>query len=79
MIQTVEATYSDGVFKPSEPLDLADGTEVTLSITDRKVSDEDVEASMSAAGGWRGKVDAAKLKREIYESRRLMTRPVPKM
>ncbi|MXW24866.1 MAG: DUF104 domain-containing protein [Dehalococcoidia bacterium] len=32
MTTTVKATYANGVFTPSEPLDIEDGEEVTLSI-----------------------------------------------
>lgn len=33
MAITVEATYRDGVLKPSQPLALAEGTEVRLTIS----------------------------------------------
>lgn len=34
MIATVKARYSDGMLTPLEPLDLEDGSEVTVSIDD---------------------------------------------
>ncbi len=34
MTTTVKATYANGVLTPSEPLDLDEGREVTLSIED---------------------------------------------
>ena len=34
MTTTVKATYADGVLTPSEPLDIEEGKEVTLSIDD---------------------------------------------
>jgi predicted DNA-binding antitoxin AbrB/MazE fold protein len=34
MTTSVRATYEKGVFKPSSPVPLADGTEVQLTITD---------------------------------------------
>ena len=34
MTTTVKATYANGVLTPSEPLDLEEGKEVTLSIED---------------------------------------------
>ena len=34
MIATVKARHSDGVLTPLEPLDLEEGTEVTVSIDD---------------------------------------------
>ena len=35
----------------------------------------DYEAFKVAAGGWKGVVDTEKLKRDIYESRKISTRP----
>ena len=34
MVTTVKAIYANGVLAPSEPLDIEEGTEVTLSIED---------------------------------------------
>src|SRR6266571_2774237 len=42
-------------------------------------SSADMEAFRAAAGSWRGVVDTDKLKEDIYESRRLSTRPAPKV
>ena len=50
MVQSVKATYSDGVLKPSESLDLEDGDVVTLSIS-VDVGAEDGEAIESASVG----------------------------
>ncbi|MCY3881244.1 MAG: antitoxin family protein [Chloroflexi bacterium] len=38
MTTTVKATYANGVFKPTEPLDIEEGREVTLSIEDAATS-----------------------------------------
>ena len=35
----------------------------------------DYEAFLSAAGGWKDLVDTEKLKKDIYESRNISTRP----
>lgn len=35
----------------------------------------DREAFLSSAGGWKGLVDTEKLKEDIYESRRISSRP----
>ena len=35
----------------------------------------DYEAFKSAAGGWKDLVDTEKLKRDVYESRKISTRP----
>ena len=41
----------------------------------RAVSKADYDAFLSAAGGWKGLVDADKLLADIYESRALSTKP----
>ena len=69
MARTVRATYSDGVLKPSEKLDVEDGTEVSVSISGRRITEEDVRASMSMAGVWKGKIDAEERIKEIYAAR----------
>ena len=39
----------------------------------------DYEAFKAAAGGWKGLVDTEQLKKDIYESRKLSTRPTIKL
>lgn len=41
----------------------------------RERTQADREAFLSSAGGWKGLVDTEKLKEDIYESRRMSTRP----
>ena len=41
----------------------------------RARTEADYEAFLSAAGGWKGLVDADKLLADIYESRELSTKP----
>ncbi len=55
MTATVRARYSDGVLVPLEPLDLEDGSEVTLSIDD----------APPPRSGLAGIVDSAK---KLYEA-----------
>lgn len=45
----------------------------------REKTKADYEAFKSAAGGWKGLVDTEQLKKDIYESRRLSTRPPIKL
>ena len=52
MVQSVKATYRDGVLEPSESLDLEDGDVVTLSI-----SVEDGEATESVSVDGNGEID----------------------
>jgi len=74
----IRARFSGGVLEPLEPLALEEGQEVFVRITvsKGKASPDWLERS---AGSWAGLVDAEKLICDIYESRLLQTRPVPKL
>lgn len=74
MRRIVRARAKRGIFEPIEPIDVPDGTEVTVTISDEP-SAADMDAFRRAAGSWRGLVDADKLIAEIYESRLAGTRP----
>lgn len=74
MSRVIRARATRGMFEPLEPITVADGTEVTVTIPDGP-TDEDIEAFRRSAGGWRGLVDAEKLIAEIYASRLAGTRP----
>ncbi len=69
MIQSVTAKYEDGVLKPLKALDLAEGDVVVVTVSGRRLTTKDVEASRSSAGAWGTKEAADKLIREIYEAR----------
>ena len=45
-------------------LDLDEGDVVGVTISGRRITAQDVEASRSTAGAWRGKVDAGRLIRD---------------
>ncbi len=79
MVQSVKATYRDGVFEPLESLDLEDGDVVTLSISEAEDASDGTEERVETAGSWKGLVDAERLKRDIYESRQIVTRSEPKL
>ncbi len=56
MVQSVKATYENGVLKPSESIDLEDGDVVTLSISvERGASDGEAIESVSVDGN--GEID----------------------
>ena len=58
MVQSVKATYRDGVLEPSESLDLEDGDVVTLSISEVNGAGDD-EGLESASVGENGVGDSA--------------------
>ena len=52
MVQSVKATYEDGVLKPSESLDLEDGDEVVVTVAGREEesTERDVQVSEADVG-----------------------------
>jgi predicted DNA-binding antitoxin AbrB/MazE fold protein len=78
MIITMRARIQNGNLVPGEKLNLPEGKEVELMITEIP-SEEDVEKSQRAAGGWKGLVDAENLIRNIYRDRLVRTRPKPRL
>jgi predicted DNA-binding antitoxin AbrB/MazE fold protein len=78
MSNTVRARMTRGMLELLEKVDLAEGTEVTITILDEP-SAGDREAFRRAAGGWKDTVDADTLINNIYASRLVATRPVPKL
>jgi predicted DNA-binding antitoxin AbrB/MazE fold protein len=75
---TIKARFSGGTLKPLEPLDLKEGEEVTVTIV-ALPSKPRADWLARTAGGWVGLINAENLKREIYESRLLATRPAPQL
>ncbi len=79
MIQSIRATYTDGVLKPYARLDLEDGAEVVLTISAQTVSEDRFEVMKSSAGSWEGDVDANKLIGIIYAGRLKGSRENPEL
>ena len=75
---TIKARFSGGVLTPLERVELREGEEVTVTII-ALPSKRHPDWLERTAGGWVGLIDAEKLKREIYESRSLLTRPEPRL
>ena len=71
---TIKARFSGGNLKPLEPLSLREGEEVTVTIA-AGAAEAGSAWLERTAGGWAGLIDAEHLKREIYDSRLLTTRP----
>jgi predicted DNA-binding antitoxin AbrB/MazE fold protein len=79
MAKEIRARFSHGVLDPLEALDLKEGEEVKVIITERPKGKGMIEALRASAGGWKGLIDAEELKRNIYANRLISTRPEPKL
>jgi predicted DNA-binding antitoxin AbrB/MazE fold protein len=78
MSTTIKVRFSDGVLKPLENLALEEGQEFTVTIM-ASPSCNHQDWLERTAGGWVGLIDAERLKRDIYESRLLGSRPEPRL
>ncbi len=79
MIKAIKAKYSEGMIKPLEKLEIKEGTELTVIIseTPREVKDEDVLDV--TFGGWVELIDGEELKKNIYADRLISTRSEVKL
>jgi len=78
MADTIRARVRRGMLELLEKVDLPEGTEVTVTI-EKTTTDADREAFRRSAGSWKDTVDAEALIKNIYDSRMVSTRPVPKL
>ncbi len=78
MMREFTATYSNGVFKPAVPLDIEDGSTVVLSVADSPSSVQNADLFEASAGSWADLVDGEKLIDDIYASRAVVSKRVPK-
>jgi predicted DNA-binding antitoxin AbrB/MazE fold protein len=78
MSNTVRARMKRGMLELLEKVDLAEGTEVTITILDEPKA-EDRAAFLRSAGGWKDTVDADTLIENIYTSRQVSTRQSPEL
>jgi predicted DNA-binding antitoxin AbrB/MazE fold protein len=73
MATTVRALVKHGRLVPLKKVKLPEGEEVTLTIAESP-SSKDVAVALRAAGGWKGLVDSRQFLRDVYRSRRRISR-----
>ena len=76
--KTIRVRARKGALEPLEKINITEGKEYSVAISEIP-SEKDIEAFRAAAGGWKGKVDAKKLLRDIRASRNVLTRPEPEL
>ncbi|MFC1715222.1 antitoxin family protein [Candidatus Poribacteria bacterium] len=72
MPKTIRARYRDGLIEPLESIDLADGAEITITVSE--LADISEDGLSKSFGGWRGLIDAEEFLRNVYADRRVSTR-----
>lgn len=78
MKKTVRVRVRKNSLELLEPIDLPEGTEVSVTLSELAWK-PDLQAFRKAAGAWKGTVDAEALIREIYSARLTSTRPEPRV
>ena len=79
MVKEIRARFSGGVIQPLEDVDLEEGEEVMVIISERPRGTRMHDALLSTAGGWKNLVDAERLKADIYADRLTSNRPEPRL
>jgi predicted DNA-binding antitoxin AbrB/MazE fold protein len=74
MPKTIKARYQAGKLEPLEPLDLEEGKEVVITVSEL-ATPSGVDAFAATSGAWKDLLDCEQFEKDIYESRRLHTRP----
>lgn len=70
-METIKGFYENGVIKPLSKIDLRGKFEVLITFL--SPSKRDLDRFYSSAGGWKD-LDTEILKKNIYESRKILTR-----
>lgn len=78
MGKTIKARYSKGMIEPLEKVEIPEGREITITITEVP-SGLKKDAFERSAGAWKGTIDAEKLIENIYSDRLLSTREEPRL
>lgn len=74
----IRARYSHGALIPLEPVELAEGAEILVTLSGARPLTR-ADWITRTAGGWAGLVDGEKLKQDIYQSRSAPSRPEPRL
>ena len=78
-VAAIKARFKNGIIEPLEDLELRDGEEIVLTVMRQTEIEEGQDAFRKSRGGWKELVDCEKLKKDIYESRSIRTRPEVKL
>ena len=80
MGRKIKAKFLNGTIKPLERLEIEEGKEITITIEEiPSEAKKTIESLKNSFGGWKGLIDAGKLKRDVYKDRLITNRPEPKL
>lgn len=79
MTKTIKARFTKGVIEPLEKLEIKEGEEITVTISEIPARVEGEDPLDATFGGWKDLIDAEELKKNIYADRLVSTRPEVKL
>lgn len=79
MTKKIRARFSHGVFTPLERIDIPDGKELTIDISDESKKKVFSDVLRETAGAWKNSIDCKELLKNIYADRHISTRPEVKL
>jgi hypothetical protein len=69
MQRTIRARYHQGRIEPLEPLELADGVEVIITVPDSKPTPAHEDPTTETAGAWKDLLECPEFEKEVYQTR----------
>ena len=75
MTKTVRARYREGKLELLEPLEIGEGTEVTVIVNGPEPLPAATDPITASAGAWKDLLDCEQFEKDVYDSRLLQTRP----
>jgi predicted DNA-binding antitoxin AbrB/MazE fold protein len=75
MSKTIKARFQAGKLEPIEPLELEEGKEVVITVTEPATPGGPVDPIAATSGAWKDLLDCEQFEKDVYESRLVQTRP----
>jgi len=69
MTKTIRARYREGKLELLEPLEMEEGTEVTVTVSGPERSPTAVDPITASAGAWKDLLDCEQFEKDVYDSR----------
>ncbi len=79
MIRAIRAKFSKGVIRPLEKIEIKEGVEINVIISETPEKAEGKDVLDATFGGWSDLIDGEELKKNIYADRLISTRPEVKL
>ena len=76
MLKTIKARYRNGLIEPLEEIEITEGAEITITVSEPPIRKDGLDRSF---GGWKGLIDADEFLKNVYADRLISTRPEVKL